>query len=481
MSSTPEQNRTSEKIGLSPEDGAEVLLPGIEAISGETSGSKRIITTLWTAADKGLVMLYGAAVVVIPLHFGILQDNEFGTWQLFQVLFLSISLFGDYLLLQPMVKFASEHEADARPIITAGGLLYITAVLLLAAPFSLFPEFWSDVLKTGAIGREAFVWIVPTVLATIGRNIAIRVLQIDLQIVRIFLLDLVYFGGFITFMFLGWQDGSFQTTIDMVMYNFWSLAASSLVGALLCGRLIVPVVRGVAQGIRKIIGIAHHQGGTGLMTIIQQNVDVIIVSGTRGSAAAGIYAVARIFYRVFEALREAAQLLLISATSNAWSRNEIDRVKDLTVLSTAALAAILYPGTLLLIILSPIAIPLILPESNFAEAVVPFQWLIASGVPMPFVIVPSAVLLGIGETRDLVTGMALGTGVMVLSGLLLTWLFGAEGMAIAVLLGNTTIALILTSRMNRYIDFSFRSVMHRIRHFGNDARSRWQNRRGNSA
>ncbi len=421
-------------------------------------------------------MLYGAAVVVIPLHFGILQDNEFGTWQLFQVIFLSISLFGDYLLLQPMVKFAAEHEADARPIITAGGLLYISAALLLAAPFSIAPEFWSGILKTGPIGDEAFYWIVPTVLATLGRNIAIRVLQIDLQIVKIFILDAVYFGGFILFMFLGWQDGSFTTTMDMVDYNLWSLLASSIVGALLCGRLIVPVFRKLGDAVRQIITVVLHQGGTGILTIAQQNVDVIIVSGTRGSAAAGIYGAARIFYRVFEALREAAQLLLISATSNAWSKNEIDRVKDLTVLSTAALTAILYPATIILIFLSPFAIPLVLPESNFAAAVVPFQWLIASGFPMPFVIVPSAVLLGIGKTRDLVTGMAGGTVVMIVSGLLLTWIFGTKGMAMGVLLGNTTIAVILTARMNRSIDFTFGSVMERSRLIGFDLLRKWKNR-----
>ena len=401
-------------------------------------------------------MLYGAAVVVIPLHFGILQDNEFGTWQLFQVIFLSISLFGDYLLLQPMVKFAAEHEADARPIITAGGLLYISAALLLAAPFSIAPEFWSGILKTGPI--------------------AIRVLQIDLQIVKIFILDAVYFGGFILFMFLGWQDGSFTTTMDMVDYNLWSLLASSIVGALLCGRLIVPVFRKLGDAVRQIITVVLHQGGTGILTIAQQNVDVIIVSGTRGSAAAGIYGAARIFYRVFEALREAAQLLLISATSNAWSKNEIDRVKDLTVLSTAALTAILYPATIILIFLSPFAIPLVLPESNFAAAVVPFQWLIASGFPMPFVIVPSAVLLGIGKTRDLVTGMAGGTVVMIVSGLLLTWIFGTKGMAMGVLLGNTTIAVILTARMNRSIDFTFGSVMERSRLIGFDLLRKWKNR-----
>ncbi len=440
--------------------------------------SNRLRLTAWTAADKALPMIYGVAVVAIPLHFGLLTTEAWGTWVVFQTLFLSISLTGDFFFLQPMVKLASEFEADQRPIVTAGSALYTVLSLALGSIVSLFAWFFADILKTGPTGTEAFILMTATVGATIPRNVAIRVLQVDYGIARIFLLDLVYFGGFVGLMIYGWRTGTFSRTMDMVWYNLFALIASSVVGALSCGVKIVPAFRNVAGATRRIISIGMHQGGTGIMTIIQQNVDVAIVSATRGPVAAGIYTAARIFYRIFEALREAGQLLLISATSNAYSRDDKERVQDLTVLATAALVAILYPLTILLIALAPIGIPIILPEFESASTV--FQWLIASGFAMPFIIVPSSVLLGIGETRDLFRGMLTGTIVLAGAGLALTYEFSADGMAAGVLLGNTTIAALLTRRMNRYIDFSFRGVLRRSRSLGTIARTRLREFRFNS-
>ncbi len=432
--------------------------------------STRLRLTIWAAADKVLPILYGVAVVAIPLHLGLLSKDAWGVWVVFQTLFLSISLTGDFFFLQPMVKLASEHEADQRPIITAGSGLYTLLSLLLGSLIVLLAPLVSDILKTGITGTEAFALMVATVGTTIPRNIAIRVLQIDYRMPSIFLLDLVYFGGFIGLMIYGWQNGSFSGTMNMVWYNLIALFASSVTGAFLCGAKLIPAFRNFFDATHRIVGIGMHQGGTGIITIIQQNVDVAIVSGTRGSLAAGIYTAARIFYRIFEALREAGQLLLISATSNAYSREDKEKVQDITVLATAALVTLLYPATILLILLAPIGMSIILPE--FESATTVFQWLIASGFAMPFIIVPSAVLLGIGKTRDLFQGMLIGTLVLVATGLGLTYKFGPDGMAIGVLLGNTAIAFLLTRRMNRYIDFSFRGVLQRSRGLGTIARTR---------
>ena len=432
--------------------------------------SNRLRLTIWTGADKALPMIYGVAVVAIPLHFGLLTTEAWGIWVVFQTLFLSISLTGDFFFLQPMVKLASEHEADQRPIITAGSTLYTVLSLLLGGGITLLAPLFADILKTGETGIEAFGLMTATIGSTIPRNIAIRVLQIDYRMGRIFILDLVYFGGFVGLMIYGWQAGTFSRTMDMVWYNLIALIGSSVVGAVLCGVKIIPSFHHAGEAIRRIVSIGLHQGGTGIMTIIQQNIDVAIVSATRGSIAAGIYTAARIFYRIFEALREAGQLLLISVTSNAYSRDDRESVQDITVLATAALVALLYPLTILLISLAPVGIPFILPEYESATTV--FQWLIASGFAMPFIIVPSSVLLGIGETRDLFRGMLIGTVVLAGAGLTLTYEFGPDGMAAGVLLGNTTIASLLTRRMNRYIDFSFRGVLKRSRSLGTIARTR---------
>lgn len=449
-------------------DNASDALP---APSLPPEGSRnRLRLTVWAAADKTLPMIYGVAVVVIPLGQGLIDKHQWGIWTVFQMLFLVISLLGDFFLLQPMVKLCAEHQADERPIITAAAGLYTGLSLLLALPVLLVPNLIAPLFKIGPDGQLLLSWMLLTVACTIVRNIAIRILQIDYRMTRIFLVDLAYFGGFVGLMLAGWANGTFADAEDMIVYNLIALTASSLVGLVLCGRELIPAFEGVIFSARRIVEIGVHQGGTGLMTIVQQHGDTAIVSGTRGSVAVGIYNAARIFFRVFEALRDAGQLLLVPVTSNAYSQNNTEKVQDITVLATAALVFMLFPATLLLILTAPIFIPIILKD--YASAVDEFQWLMASGFAMPFIIVPSAVLLGIGYTRDLFRGMLIGTVVLIGAGLVLTYLFGAVGMAAGVLLGNCTIAFLLTRRMNRYIDFSVRGVLQRSRHLGTLMRER---------
>lgn len=433
-------------------------------------GRNRLHLTIWAAADKALPMIYGVAVVVIPLGQGLLDKHQWGIWTVFQMLFLIISLLGDFFLLQPMVKLCTEHNAQERPIITAAAALYTGLSLLLTLPVALAPEVFAPLFKIGIDGQLLLSWMLLTVASTIVRNIAIRILQIDYRITKIFLLDLAYFGGFVAMMLYGWANGSFGGAEDMIYYNLIALTASSVTGLVLCARELVPSFAGTLRSVRRIVEIGIHQGGTGLMTIVQQHGDTAIVSGTRGSVAVGIYNAARIFFRVFEALRDAGQLLLVPVTSHAYSQNNREKVQDITVLATAALVLLLYPVTLILILTAPIFIPMILKD--YASATDEFQWLMASGFAMPFIIVPSAVLLGIGHTRDLFRGMLIGTVVLIGGGLVLTYRFGEVGMAAGVLLGNGTIAVLLTRRMNRYIHFSVRQVLHRSRRLGALARER---------
>lgn len=436
----------------------------------------RLKLTMWAAADKSLPMVYGVAVVILPLGLGLLDKEQWGIWSVFQMLFLVFSLLGDFFLLQPMVKLCTEHNAVERPIITAGAFLYTAFSLLCALPVALVPDLFSNLFKLGTDGTVVLSLILLTTFATIPRNIAIRILQIDYRITRIFILDLAYFGAFVGLMIYGWSAGNFSNAQDMVWYNLTALVLSSLTGIVLCWRELRPDLSHLYDSTRQIIRIGIHQGGTGLMTIVQQQADIAIVSGMRGSAAVGIYNAARIFFRVFEALRDAGQLLLVPVTSNAYSQKNTEKVQDITVLATAALVLMLFPALTILILTAPLFLPLLLPE--FSSAVDEFQWLMGSGFAMPFIIVPSAVLLGIGHTRDLFLGMLVGTGVLVGAGLMITYLLGPVGMAIGVFLGNATLAILLTQRMNRYIEFSVRGVFKRSRGLGSVLRSRARDFRG---
>lgn len=414
---------------------------------------------VWAGADKILPMLYGVAVILIPVRE--LSAVQWGAWTNFQMVFMVITLLGDFFVLQPMVKITAEDDHDPRPIITASFILYAGLSLVLAIVAMFGRDILAMLLKApdAAPSFALMGWLV---LANIVRSIAIRVLQINYRIVAIFFVDLIYFIPLIGLMVMGKMEGTFDSSVDFVEYNLIAFVASSVLGIILCGSLLLPRVAHLDSAMRRLLDLGLHQGGTGLLTVLQQQSDLAIVSGLRGSVAAGIYNVARTFFRFFDSLRDATQLLLVPATSRAYSQERIEAVEEVTELATAAIVALMIPISTALIVLAPWVVPFILHKP---EAVEEFQWLMASGFVMPFVIVPSAVLLGIGHTRDLYRGTLIGTFSLIAGGIILTWFFGAEGMAAAVLLGTTVTAVLLTRRMNRYVPFTFRSVLKRSRSF----------------
>jgi O-antigen/teichoic acid export membrane protein len=341
--------------------------------------------------------------------------------------------------------------------------------MVLALLVVLLAPVLGRVFKT-PYASDAFALMGWLVLSNIIRNITIRILQINYRIVAIFMVDLAYFGGVVGLMAFQAHRGRFNTAYDLIDYNLISFAASSLLGVLLASRLAIPTSKDFRHSIGRLLELGIHQGGTGLLTVLQQQSDIAIVSGVRGGAAAGVYNAARTFYRFFEALRDAAQLLLVPATSRAYSQERMEAVQEVTELATAALVTLLVPMSLGLILLAPFIAPIILPK--YPEAVDEFQWLMATGFAMPFVIVPSAVLLGIGHTRDLFRGTLIGTFALVFGGLVLTYFLGTLGMSIGVFMGTTVTALFLTRRMDRYVHFTFGSVLRRSRSFGPLVRKR---------
>jgi O-antigen/teichoic acid export membrane protein len=435
--------------------------------SSETRPSSPLRLAIWAAADKGLQMLYGVALILIPLT--LFSDDQWGVWTVFQIIFLSISLLGDFFILQPMVKLCSEEHSPSRPIITASLLLYLAFTLGIAFTITATPESIAGVLKSPT-AIPAFRTTGILMVSTALRNIAIRILQVDYRIVAIFTVDLAYFGGVIALMIAGAVAGTLTDVMVLIDYNLIAFIASSVVGVAFTFRELVPDVTGLKRSMRRVLNLGLHQGGTGLLTVIQQQGDAGIVTLVRGHIAAGVFNAAKIFYRFFESIRDAAQLLLVPATSRAHSQERIEAVEEVAEIATAALVVLIIPLSLLLIVFAGVVVPIVLPTK--IEAIPVFRWLMASGFAAPFVIVPSAILLGIGHTRDLFRGTLLGTTVLVVSGVVLTYFFYEVGMAIGVFLGTTVTAAFLTQRMNRYIPFTLRSVIQRSRSFGPIVRKR---------
>ena len=93
-------------------------------------------TGIWAIADKALLLLYGFAIIIVVI--GVLPESEWGAFSLFQSIFLIICVLSDSIFLQPMVKFASEHEAEVSEILAASFNLYVLVMMLTGAGFAVF-------------------------------------------------------------------------------------------------------------------------------------------------------------------------------------------------------------------------------------------------------------------------------------------------------------------------------------------------------
>ncbi|MBL0332510.1 MAG: hypothetical protein IPP08_02475 [Chlorobiota bacterium] len=434
----------------------------------EDSRPSPLWLAFWAGADKVLPLIYGVAMVLIPLKT--LPQNEWAIWTVTQMIFMIISIVADFFVLQPMVKLGSETKSGIAPLIVASTIIYTLFCLTVTWVVILFALPLETLFKTPNLSF-AFPIMALMILSTIIRNISIRILQIFYRIATIFIVDLAYFLPIVWLMYWGYSNNKLNNAELLINYNYYAFILSSLCGFFVCTPDIIRSLKSKTNNVRtririknefitsfkKIIQIGIHQGGTGILTVLQQQGDVAIVSAIRGGTVAGIYNAARLFYRTFDAIRDAVQLLLVPAVSRANSTGKHESVEAKAILATALLFVFFLPITVSLIFLAPVIVDTIMPK--YSTAVHEFQWLFTSGVAMPFIIVPSAVLLGIGKSKELFYGTLIGTIILLLSGIILTWFEGSVGMAQGVSIGTFATAILLTQKMNEQIHFTLKSVL----------------------
>src|SRR5580704_6353697 len=93
--------------------------------------SEHLDKGIWTIADKSLLLIYGFGVIVLVMN--VLPRDEWGAFYLYQSIFLILCVLADSIFLQPMVKFAAEHEAEVAEVLAGSFNLYTVSMLVSGA------------------------------------------------------------------------------------------------------------------------------------------------------------------------------------------------------------------------------------------------------------------------------------------------------------------------------------------------------------
>jgi O-antigen/teichoic acid export membrane protein len=190
---------------------------------------------IWAVADKGLLLLYGFAVIVIVVTT--IPDTEWGAFNLYQSIFLIICFIADSVFLQPMVKFASEHEAEIGDALGASFILYVGSLAIGGLLCFATTNFLAGLFNSREL-LELLPWLPILLIGHIFRNVGIRYLQALYRIKAIFWVDLAFFGSIIVLCVVAHQYGMLNSALDFVKIN--------LIGGILSSYLLKKRIYGDA-------------------------------------------------------------------------------------------------------------------------------------------------------------------------------------------------------------------------------------------
>lgn len=433
---------------------------------------------IWTVADKTLLLLYGFGVIVLVVN--ILPPTEWGAFSLYQSIFLILCVLADSIFLQPMVKFAAEHEAEVPNILAGGFNLYVTTMLGTGLILAAFSSSFALIFTSPELG--VMLRYLPVFVAvSIFRNVGIRYLQIELQINAIFWVDLALFGSVLILTILAGAFSLFHTALDFMYINIIGATLSSIVSLFFCSKafLSMPVFRVPRAEYGRMFSFAKFQAGTSALLTLQQWSDVLIVGLFFNLSEVAVYNAAKTIYRFLDAVREGATLLVVPMTSKLYTQRDFKGLSTLIEKLLFGAFALLVPISLGLAVGSPLLFKILYHGQYDAGAVV-FQIMILSGFTLPLSLIGTNALIGMGKAKDLFLATLGAVAIFFISSFLLVPRMASRGEALAVFISFTVLAFLQFFAMRTELGLSARGIWRRAKDARRFVSSRTKGERQNA-
>lgn len=389
-----------------------------------------------------------------------LPDTEWGVFSLYQSIFLLLCFIADSIFLQPMVKFASEHEAEVNEALGASFILYVGSLLLGGLLCYGTMNLVSDMYNSPEL-LVLLEWMPILLIAHIFRNVGIRYLQARYRMSSIFVVDLAFFGSITVMSIFAKINGMLQTGYDFMTINLIGGTFSSII-ALILGRdgfFRMPLLKVPKDEYTKLLSFAKYQAGTSILQQLQQWSDTLIIGIYHSPKEVGMYATAKTLYRLFDAVKEGATLLIVPIASRLHSTGDKEKLSTLVEQLLFLAFMVLVPTSIVLVFGSDFLMKLFNYDVKYPGIDGVFSILIASGIILPLYLVATNVLIGIGNVKGLFLSMLGGTLIFFAVNRILVPDMASVGAAIAVLVSIAAIGIFGFFAMRKELSISPRGIL----------------------
>lgn len=418
---------------------------------------RHIGTLSWAAAAKAPVFLYGFVVVVVIIPN--LPQAEFGIYSLVFQLFIILSLLVKFLVLHPMIKFASPSR-DFSKYVRAGTFLsaalyaFFGIIVWITAPIS------AEILRITA--QE--IRFVPLLMAAIFmREIGFSIQQVRLRTKHIFFLEMVYYVG-----------SSFGLVLLLVFSKLNSAQSALIINIIAAGfASILALAFGFdeARLWRKVrwreITVLLRYGwqtlGIGLSAFLINGMDILVLGAIYTPIEVAIYTGAKKVYQMVSALAQAASLIIMPYASRLASEM---RKAELRV-AYEKVIGYFCAASLLIVFVGWTVAGMVYPHLLHGEYTgsTPIFRLMLLGAPFEIIFTLAGnFLYGMGAV-GVVAGISMvGLGVWLLLAFLLIKIFafgglGAAGALVSVMIFN---GILMHLNAVRILDTNWSKIIQRL-------------------
>lgn len=379
-------------------------------------------------AVKSLPLLYGAAVILF-VNTHLPRDTELGVYTLAIATFFVVSLMGKSFALYPLIKFLAEGRAD-RGIWKAGIYYWIGTQLIGAAVVWIIAPYTSIWFHAEGMA-DGMRWACWIILVFIPRDLASALLVSRREVGRLFWLEACYFlvaaGGIVGFALAGILHNADQ----VLGLNLAAGALSTAAAPLLClGR--IPKAETVGkQHWGTMARFGRDSLGIGIGDTVYTQLDYHLLGLFMGAGEVALYFAAKNFFRFYNAVTQAINLLIFPTSSNLYARGEIDKLKELLEkILGSYLGLLLLVNTILLFAADGIVA--LVYRGIFPDAANVLRIFILASFFEPLYMVSENVLYGIGKPKAILIAMWSSIPIFLLLAWLLMPRLGALGGALSV-------------------------------------------------
>jgi O-antigen/teichoic acid export membrane protein len=412
----------------------------------------------WALAEKALVPLYGAAVVVMAIR--ILPRQEIAVYGILQSMFLLLQMASMTLVFRPMVKYVAERrgEASVTATATALGLAVMVGPALLLFVSS---PIWGEIFHSESLAASMWV-LVPLAVVTVPRTATVELLKAQYQTRGMFFLSAVYWLGSLAGLVGLALSGRLSSAIDILLVN----CAAGVLSAVVAGRYLLPLLsRGcfTRPELLRLLQFGRFSFSTGVGNYLLSEADLWVVGLMLGPQMLGLYTAARIIIRrAYGVGAQFLETIVLPKTSHLASRGRLKEVAVLYEKVVCFYSMLLVPTSILLLVFARQFLDLIYGGRHL-EATLPLQLLVAGGLTWPLRGVGASLLHGMGRPRDVLSRVLLVLPIhwaLTLGGV--QWL-GLIGAPLAVAFSRALLAWLLTRRVASLIETSPARVIWRTR------------------